>query len=678
MISVTCALITAAVRPGMAQVPVDPDLLRCANWTPVGDKPRTSRYLYAIYAPVSDKRKMLGEIQTPEGRRHGSFDFRRDDILAILSNPNHESLGNSLSEKWASVRFTLLLHQEVRFDPDDERRPSVWVSEGYLDLPKTFLIDFRRSPFITCITSPTGMLEEKKLSDFAAGDASKKAPDVKPDAGKRPQTLTVLADEASKMTPNAGVDPGKDTKPPALKPPAAIAAVCSIGTLQPISFAASIMPKSLQAVGIRNNDAEAEEFDYHPYPEDAAVSLGSTFALTNSQGKLVPYEAVARDGTDLWVSLPGVEEPRVNPRGAAVKPDSLLRIIVVGGPAEVAMSGLAEVGAELKKLSAGRVRLSIEWHIVDKSGAIGGVVGRYNSFDMMAKAAAEKAAGGSPDLLNEEHLHRLLDDFENRLKARSEPVEKVFWIKGAYSIPSSIPLHFEKFIKTVSSSEAIAGGTGRSSKWFVLVTARMTGFSINYLKEPIYSLQIGDLIEEGDAAMSEPRRFIRDNDTALLATRLQLAAAPMPTQMPGTVTGKLVLKAADVFEQRGYLLSQGSIRGLRNHLKFVANKWDEASSRENLTSWAAAKTRKPSPTVVDLLQSADDGASQLRLPRMILPDSARKAIRDLTQDEAGSARTFIEEYMDGVDRAAANVAGTGDHCRLFYVPEAWFGFGSKP
>ena len=468
----------------------------------------------------------------------------------------------------------------------------------------------------------------------------------------------------------------KDNKPPAPKSPTPITAVCSISAPQPITLAAGTMPKSLQAVGLRNNDAEADKFDFVSAANDA-VPLGSTFDLNNSRGKLVRYDAVARDGADLWVSLLGVEEPRTNPKDAAVKTDSLLRIIVVGGPAEVAISGLADVGAELKKLSAGRIKLSIEWHVVGPSGAIAGV-GRYNSFEKMAKAAAEKAAGGRPDLLNEEQLHRLLDDFENHLKERSEPVEKVFWIKGAYPIPSSIPLHFEKFIKIASSTEAIARSTERSSKWFVLVTARMAGFSINYLKEPIYSLQIGDLIEEGDAAISEPRRFIRDRDTALLATRLQLAAVPMPAQTPDAVTGKLVFRAADVFEQRGYLLSQGSIRGLQTHLKLVAKGWEEASSRETLTSWAAAKTRKPAPTVVDLLQSADDGASQLRLPRMTLPDWARKAIRDLTQDEAASAKSFTEGYMNGVDRAAAKIAGQDDHCGLFYVPEALFGFDSNP
>jgi hypothetical protein len=197
---------------------------------------------------------------------------------------------------------------------------------------------------------------------------------------KPPPTKPHTAEPVSRDSTN------KDTKPSAPKPPAPI--VCSIGAPQQITLAASIKPKSLQAVGLRNNDAEAEKFDFVSAANDA-VPLGSTFDLTNSRGKLVPYDAVARDGADLWVSLLGVEEPRTNPKDAAVKTDSLLRIIVVGGPAEVAISGLAEVGAELKKLSAGRIKLSIEWHVVGPSGAIASVVG-YNSFDKMAKAAQKR------------------------------------------------------------------------------------------------------------------------------------------------------------------------------------------------------------------------------------------------------------------------------------------------
>jgi hypothetical protein len=674
-ISVAGALLVSAAPPGIAQVfsaADDPDLLRCANWITVGDKPETWRQMYII--ELDRRRQMPGEIQTGEMRRHGRFDIPSEMKWAILSNASNEGIGFPLGDR-VSVQFTLSWHDAILFYPEDTKRP-IQANRGFLELSQAHLPKIRNIRPVTCIQSASmDAWEEagsKLLSDL---DSGRKTPDFRTESGRKPPMLSDLDQGKETSRTPAKPDTGepasrdsanKDTKPAAPRPPA-IASVCNADTLRPMSVAG--IPKSLQAVGLRNNDAEPDKFDYHLYPEDVAVSLGATFNLADSQGKLVPYDTVARNGADLWVSLLGVEEPR--PNAAAAKPESLVRIIVVGGPAEVAMSGLADVGAELKRLGAGRVKLKIEWHVVGPSGAIGSV-GNYNSFDKLAEAVAAKAAGSSPDLLNEEQLRRLLDDFEGRLKARTEPVEKVFWIKGAYSIPSSIPLRFEKFIKAVSSSEAIAGGSGRSSKWFVLVTARMTGFSINYLKEPIYSLQIGDLIEEDDTAIGQPRRFIKD--TMLWATRLQLAAVPMPAQTPSAVTGKLVLRAGDVFEQRGYLLSLESLRGLQSHLKLVVTKWEElAASRENLAAWAATKGRKLAPTVVDLLQSADDAASQLRLPR-ILPDWARKAIRDLTSDEAASARTFIEGYMDGVDRSVAGIDGKGDRCRLFYASEEALGF----
>lgn len=690
-------MIAADIRPGMAQVVYavdDPDWLRCANWTPVGDEPETSRHLYPIM--LDKHRRVPGEFQTREGRRRGSFDMPSDIVWAVLSNANSEGIGIPVGEK-VRVQFTLSLHDGIPFLPEDDRRP-VGAISGFLELSQALVKKIRTFRSVKCVatTDAWGEPESKLLGDL---DPVRKPLDIRTNPAKTPPTLGGFGDEEFKRAPDSGTEPPKlselapvkptpakpdiaerdpanrDKLPPAPKPPGAVASVCAIDAAQPMSLAADSMPVSLQAVGFRNNEAEAEKFDYHPYP-DATVPLGSTFDLTDSRGKLVPYDAVARDGANLWVSLTGIEEPYTSPREASVKADSLLRIMVVGGPAEVAMSGLAEVGTELKRLGAGRIGLNIEWHVVDSSGAIVSV-GRYNSFEKMVKAARDKAAGGIPDVLNEDGVQRLLDDFQNRLKARSEPVEKVFWVKGAYSIPSSIPPRFEKFIKT--SSEAVAGRTGRTGKWFVLVTARMTGFSINYLKEPIYSLQIGDLIEEGEGAISAPRRFIKDKDTALLATRLQIAAVPAPAQTPGAATGKLVFKAADVFDQRGYILSPESLKGLQNHLKLVASTWDDmAAKRENPAAWAAGKTRKNTPTVVDLLQSADDRASQLAPPRMMLPGWVRKAISILTPEEIASAKTFIEEYMDGVDRAAISADGKRDSCRLFYASEAFLGFGSNP
>ncbi len=81
------------------------------------------------------------------------------------------------------------------------------------------------------------------------------------------------------------------------------------------------------------------------------------------------------------------------------------------------------------------------------------------------------------------------------MEGQARPVDRVFWIKGAYQIPSSIPRRFEEFITAVSPSEALVQTpSGRVGKWLVVVTARVPGFSVSYLKEPVYSHQIGDVL----------------------------------------------------------------------------------------------------------------------------------------------------------------------------------------
>jgi hypothetical protein len=695
----------SAVRPGHAAlIPADEEpWLRCSSWTSVADKLGTERQLYPVRFDKSAK--VRGESREAGRPISGTFDVPANFFLGLLSQPdNIVGLPSKTNSDDVSVQFTVPSKASIQFDPDRPGGKSILATWGFLELPLTSLIEIvSKFPATICMQRDTVALGEsarggkldsdlpKSLSALANKEPGK-APDGKADPASK--SLSSFADPPNKsLTDFVGGEPNKapaakadaaeptgdptnpanpankDPKTAAPKGPTAIPQVCSIDTLQPMPVAAGIGLKPLQTVGIRNTRNEARKFDYQEPPADAAIRLSSIFDLTDSRGKLVPYDSVAvdrsRDPADLWVSLTGVAELR-----PAVKPESLLRIIVVGGPAEVAMSGLAEVGAELKKQGGGRISLDIEWHVVGPSGLITGG-GTYSSFDDMVKAAAEKAAG-APDVLNEEQLQRLLDDFENVLKARSEPVEKVFWIKGAYSVPSSIPPRFERFIQTVNSNEAIAGASGRPRKWLVIVTARMTGFSINYLKESIYSLQIGDLIEEGDAAIGLSRRFIKDRDTTLLATRLQIAAVRMPA--PAALTGRLVLRATDVFEQRGYVLSQETIRALQNHLQLVASKWVELA--DSRASWAAMTTRKAAPTVVDLVQNADEGV-YLRLPR-ILPDWGRKGIRDLTTAEVDSAGIFIGRYLEGVERAAANTTDKrGNRCKLFYAPEAFFGFGKQ-
>lgn len=610
---VVIGTLSAAIRPGIAQVHpvVDPsaELLRCAKWRPpVRDEPKTWRQLYLIefdgYGAVP------GKTLTPNGLRHVMFDVSSETRKAVvLSNPNAGHIGIP-ADAVKLVEFTESVDNPPISISSEDGTNSTADTVKYIELSPSTLEGIRTTTRpLTCINVSR---------------------DVWEDAASTPtvdRTVRGPASEHPRQSAN------NKTRP-----------ICRIDNLRSMPLLPGTRLKSLQAVGVRNNRTEVEKFDYHPYPENHTYRLGATIDLTNSQGTLIPYEAVDGQNGDLWVSLPGVEESRKN-AFAAAKSESLLRILVVGGAAEVAISGLAEVGAELRKTDAGNIRLDIEWDNVGPSGTISDV-GYYHSFEELTNAAKGRAVG-PPDHLNEEHIQRLLDDFETRLKARSERVETVFWIKGTYLIPSTIPSRLEKFIKTASASEAIAG---ERRKWFVVVSGATAGFSVNYLKEPIYSLEIGDLYEEKDPPLEEPRRYIGAGEAALLARRLQVAAVQSsPTS--GAVTGKLVVRAADIFNERGYVLSPDSIKALQSGLKRVA----EPPSNK---------------TVVDLLQSADE-TSQLRLPRMTLPDwAARKAFGGLTGEEEAWARAFIDQFVAGIN-AAANLGE--QHCRVFFVPDAQLG-----
>jgi hypothetical protein len=428
------------------------------------------------------------------------------------------------------------------------------------------------------------------------------------------------------------------------------------------------LPKSPITVGVRNLRSEAHGFNYISIVGDA-IPLGTTIDLAESKGKVALYETIAglQGGDGLWVSLLGVDGSHSKKK----ENDStrLLRVIVVGGAPEVSISGLDQVGAELKRQSRDGVKVSAEWHTVDASGSLT-TVGQYNSFDQLVNAAAERAAGRHSDVLNESQLMSLFDGFETMLKERREPAEKIFWIKGAYPIPSSIPQRFEAFISTVSASSAVARTmTGTPTKWLVLVSARMPGFSINYLKEPIYSQQIGDVIEEEDTSASRSRRLIRD--TSLLATRLQIASVPA-TQDAGipSLTGKLVFNSNDIFEQRGYIFAPETAVALRDHLHRVVDLWTgNVLSQERLTALASA-AGKSAATLVDLLQGSDDTA-YLRLTKT-LPHWARKPIKDLNPKEISEAQLFLERYASGVDKILGKKDNSG--CGFIYAPEELFGF----
>jgi hypothetical protein len=435
-------------------------------------------------------------------------------------------------------------------------------------------------------------------------------------------------------------------------------AVCQpADNFKPVSLAGAAKPENLKMVGLRSNPHEAKGYDYI---DTGDATLLQFFELGDAGGKLIPYESV---GTSRWVSIPG---DLVKGKGHQIEK---LRLLIVGGAPEISISGLELTGEELLKQSGGRVEVEAEWWNVDASGVISDE-GPYPSLAKLVQAAAAKADGRSPDVLDSGQLAALFDAFDRRLKAQSQPVDRIFWLKGAYTIPAGFPPRFEDFINKTGSGPAL---TNTSGKWFYVVTARMPGFSINYLKEPVYSLKVGEVIEEAGELAGERRRLI--GDAGLLATRLRLGLKPAAVS-PAPV-GKLVFDAYEIFKERGYILSISTVTKLHAHLSEVLKLWTPDGLNKEVLARFSGKTAKKDVTLLDLLQNYE-GESFLRLPRS-LPSWLRKPVHALDLAEAAQANNLVQDYDAGLTKLLEPPASTSkvpshNGCGYFYVSEANLGF----
>src|SRR5689334_11185525 len=112
-------------------------------------------------------------------------------------------------------------------------------------------------------------------------------------------------------------------------------------------------------------------------------------------------------------------------------------------------------------------------------------------------------------------------------------------------VPSAIPARFEEFIETVVRNSAPVRGFGT---WLTVVTARMPGFSIGYLRSPVYSKSVGDVIVQPEFSGTAAPRYIADPKVLaarLWATASTRAAAASAADSGPTATGKLVFDAKD-------------------------------------------------------------------------------------------------------------------------------------
>lgn len=616
-------------------------------------------------------------------------------------------------DPYLRLGFTVPAGDTIDFVPDGEQT-SIKVTMGWADLDARAIQGYRS---ITCpsgepgarpISPPLSVSREpeKPLSDLAdkynKGVTSEPA---KPKAAEAPKSLKKSMGEAAvelspirKNTPpdtppteSMAEAMRRAVAPDAAKPaPRKAHAVCDAGTLQPLEALDEGALANLQLVGLRNQRTEVGGSDYLNVSGDL-IPLDYAFDVTDSVGKLTTYEPVSNvtgavKGSDLtWVSLPGQPRPVANPKAPRPAPVTL-KMIVIGGAPEVVYSGFDRVSAELRKISRGPAPVEIAWYTIENSGATR-LVAQYNSFEDLIKAASERVGDGRPAALTQGQIETLLDGIERLLTSQTTPIDKVYWLKGAYSLPSSFPARFERLLNAVSESKAVVRApNGNVGKWLGVITARMPGFSIAYLKEPVYSMQIGDVIEEIDSK-TESRRFIDDPNMvavrlrASAAMRLAAQPAPAPSSDTPSLTGRLVHSAKDLFDQRGYLLAPDAANTLHAGLRAVQQLWTAtegaASVKESALKETAGRLKKSAPSLNDVLQDLPGGVS-LKLPRG-LPDWIRKPLKDLNATESLAAYSFVSRYAAGVEKlvqsnAKLAEAGTEQSCALTFVTEESLGF----
>lgn len=515
---------------------------------------------------------------------------------------------------------------------------------------------------------------------------------MKKKAAEGEKTDKTAATGKDPTAPEGGDDKGDPTKKKASKIEDLIKAgetppgICSWNDLAeiPKPINTTELPDTF-AIGTRNKEKMAQAYDFIRVSggdlviRDFMIDLGASTTKSMAFEPVAPPSTLAIDGKNsdvLPVSVSGADTlPREQIFKEGAEPAATLNIVVVGAAEEVAISGLGDVGKSLRKQSRGRIGVKVEWHIVDSAGHLGKAV-NFKSLQELVEAAAAQAKGESFIVLGTDQFISFLDEFQRTLTQESERVDRVFWVKGAYRLPSVAPKHIEDFLTAMADAPVIPRRpNGEAEQWLTIVTARIPGFSVAYLKEPVSALNAGDVIDE-PADQTEPRRLIVDPSpvaTGLNSLGQLRASKPIEgtTAKPdATISDLLVLDAYEVFGERGYALSSTALTALGERLAELAEVWKRGSLEEVL-QLLTTKTDKPSPSISDFLESSP--LEGLRL-RFLVP-WARTGFADLSEEDIAAAKKFVLKLDQSISKIEKQVAAQrNDACGFVYIPNADLGF----
>ena len=661
-----------------------PDYTTCSAWRFPNGAPR-SIFLYHW----SNEAKQVRHGSHWDGKFFvkGYFMAGSSQIVGFWSKPDVETI---------SPKFITPANQPISFSVEGSGKFNKSVTNGVVnrqDLPEQELY------ITTCPNNERDWSASEETEPARRiGDLNKEPP-ARPEPAKRISELTGdTAPPVSNEPPPTGGGSLKALarsveKPPAPPPPLqvkpagakpsktglenspVVKACHATDAFKPLAIVAGQELEAFQAVGMRNKEETARGYDFLA---GAAIAHDQKYIIPGHEGELLLYEGVApNEGAEdaQWVSVRGPE---------AAKPVSAIpaiKIVILGGAPEISVSGLDLVGRQIEKQSSGAVQVEAQWYAVDENGRIAQPID-FSSLQDLVSAASEKAGARRPDVLNEEQLLFLFNNFETMLKERPAPAHKIFWIKGSFPIPSIFPQRLEKFIASISSSHALVNSARNGpGKWFFVVTARMAGFSNNYLKAPIYDVNAGEVIEEANEGNPDRRSLIHNVDVLAAKLRTTLLSSPaVPAPPADAPEQKLVFNEREVFIQRGYITSPGAAAKLAEHLGLVFSLWNGDALEKDILGELTENGGKRNNSLRNVLESFH-GETFPRLPKT-LPLWARTPLEDFEKlrSESRKAKDFVERYYHGATRLAnmlkASHESGSSACSLFYVPEESLGFAS--
>lgn len=433
--------------------------------------------------------------------------------------------------------------------------------------------------------------------------------------------------------------------------------------------AASVPEAGGLPVGLRNKRTDVRLFDF--------LEIGSTSVARNafvdmrsSANLLTAFTQVGKPTTEhidgkkivvIPVAIPGVDLNRsAKESNSSTRMDVPLKFLVVGAAEEIAISGLEKLGKELANYPKFSVQPQIEWHPVAASGELLNPV-KFDSFKALVIAAQSRSNPGFFITLGEKEFAVFTEKLQAVLVNRREAVDRVIWIKSAYKLGPTAPVHIQNLIDAAAYSASIPKtASGLPEKWLLVLSASMPGFSVNYIKEPVYSNQVGEVLMETSAEgpsrrlLSDPLALARSlGGLAVLRSRT-IESRPISAARPA-------VNASEIFSETGYLLSRATIERLDATLNQLISIWDDTG---NVTGTAGpvllTLSGKEDASVADVLRDL------LPLANSLVPGMPAKSLMLMNERERHAAKAFVENLARKTANLMRREPRSGA-CDLIYV-----------